>query len=115
MHNPTQEKLYVLKTYELEIKKDEEMEKGSKKGKTVALVAEKNEEHGTTLQNVNAKDTPSMKAYEERTEAGKGNVKLMEEDDESSTQAELDDIDEHLAFLLIKFSKAQVQEKLYNL
>ena len=54
--------------YELEIQKDEEMEKGSKKGKTVALVAEKNEEHGTTLQNLNTKDTPSMKACKGRTE-----------------------------------------------
>ena len=44
-----------------------------------------------------------MEAYQGRVEASKGKCKLIEEDDESFTQNELNDIDEHL--LSRKFSK----------
>nr|XP_017250775.1 PREDICTED: uncharacterized protein LOC108221405 [Daucus carota subsp. sativus] len=88
------DKLYgILKTYELEIEQDEVLEKNSKKEKSVALVAEKEEEE-------EEKPSKPVSASE-----GKNKGKAVEETDEPSTQDELDDLDEHLAFLARKFSK----------
>lgn len=50
-----------------------------------------------------------MDVCEGRAEVGKGKGKLIEEDDASSTQDDLDDIDKHLAFLARKFSKLKVK------
>ena len=67
----------------------------------MALVAHKQEDD---VKEVSAKATPSKDTYEGRTKAIKGKGKMIEDDD-SSTQDELDDLDEHLAFLTRKFSK----------
>ena len=58
------EKLYgVLKTYELEIQQDEEIEKGQRKDKSVALVA-KNKEEETSEEVIT--EASSMNAGESR-------------------------------------------------
>ena len=63
------EKLYgVLKTYELEIQQDEEIEKGQRKDKSVALVAKNKEEE--TSEGV-VVEAPSRIAGENRTECWK--------------------------------------------
>ena len=82
------DKLYgILKTYELEIQQDEELEKNSKKEKTVALVAEKEEEGEKTLNSV-VKNS-SNNTGEGKNEAGKNKGKMIEENKESSVQDEL--------------------------
>ena len=103
----TLDKLYgILKTYELEIQQNLELEKNSKKEKTKALVVEKDEEQENALKSVVVGiSTPSSNTCEGRSEARKNKGKLIEDNDESFTQDELDDIDEHLAFLARKFSK----------
>ena len=63
------EKLYgVLKTYELEIQQDEEIEKGQRKDKLVALVAKNKEEE--TSEGV-VVEAPSIIAGENRQECWK--------------------------------------------
>ncbi|XP_063945970.1 uncharacterized protein LOC135151450 [Daucus carota subsp. sativus] len=100
------DKLYgILKTYELEIQQDEELEKNSKREKTVALVAEKEEEEEKALKFVIAGKASSNSACEGKKDDGKKKAKIIEKDEESSAQDELDDLDEHLAFLARKFSK----------
>ena len=100
------DKLYgILKTYELEIQQDEELEKNSKREKTVALVAEKEEEEEKTLMSVIAGKASSSSACDGKKDDGKKKGKAIEEDEELSAQDELDDLDEHLAFLARKFSK----------
>ncbi|XP_063936091.1 uncharacterized protein LOC135147168 [Daucus carota subsp. sativus] len=95
------DKLYgILKTYELEIQQDEELEKNSKREKTVALAS-------------------NNSACEEKKDDGKKKAKIIEEDEESSAQDELDDLDDHLAFLARKFSKLKfkqnaVSSRLFN-
>ncbi|XP_063942761.1 uncharacterized protein LOC135150404 [Daucus carota subsp. sativus] len=107
------DKLYgILKTYELEIQQDEELEKNSKKEKTVALVAEKEEEGEKTLKSV-VKNS-SNNTGEGKNEAGKNKGKIIEENKESSAQDELDDLDEHLAFLARKFSKLKFKRNAAN-
>lgn len=106
----TLDKLYgILKTYELEIQQDDEMEKNSKKEKTVALVAEKSEIKNEPENAGSAKTTPGTSVCEDRTEKNKGKNKMVAEEDDSS-QEELDDIDEHLAFLSKKFSKLKFKK-----
>ncbi|XP_063942882.1 uncharacterized protein LOC135150486 [Daucus carota subsp. sativus] len=98
------DKLYgILKTYELEIQQDEELEKNSKKEKNVALVAKKEEEEEKALKSM-AK-TSSNNTGEGKNEAGKNKGKIIKENEEPTAQDELDDLDEHLAFLARKFSK----------
>ena len=53
------------------IQQDEELEKNSKKEKTVALVAEKEEEEEKALKSVVAGKAPSSNACEGKNEAGK--------------------------------------------
>ena len=85
----TQDKLYgIVKTYELDIQ--QEIAKGSRKKKTMALIAEKADEQGNVQKTVTTKATPSMEAFGGRADAGKEIGKLVEEDDESSIQIELD-------------------------
>ena len=91
-------KLYgVLKTYELEIQHDEEIEKGQRKDKSVALVAKSKEEE--TSEGV-VVEAPSRIAGENKLNAGKGKSK-----EESVHRENLDDIDEYLAFMSRRFSK----------
>ena len=67
------EKLYgALKTYELEIQQDEEIEKGQRKDKSVALVT-KNKEEETS--EVVVTEAPIKIVGESRHEAGKGKGK----------------------------------------
>ncbi|XP_063942640.1 uncharacterized protein LOC135150307 [Daucus carota subsp. sativus] len=82
-----------------------ELEKNSKREKTVALVAEKEEEEEKTLKSVIAGKTSSSSACDGKKDDGKKKGKVIEEDEEPSAQDELDDLDEHLAFLARKFSK----------
>ena len=89
-----------MKTYELEIQQDEEIEKGQRKDKSVALVA-KNKEEETS--EVVVTEAPSKIAGESRLKAGKGKGKA-EIEEESVHQEDLDDIDEYLAFMSRRFS-----------
>ena len=92
------EKLYgVLKTYELEIQQDEEIEKGQRKDKSVALVAKNKEVREEEASVVAVSEAPSRNVSEGKLEAGKGKGKV-ETEDESMHQEDLDDIDEYLAF-----------------
>ena len=96
------EKLYgVLKTYELEIQQDDEIEKCQRKDKSVSLVA-KNKEEETS--EVVVTEAPIKIAGENRQEAGKGKGKT-EIEEESVHQEDLDDIDEYLVFMSRRFSK----------
>ena len=105
------DKLYgTLKTYELEIQQDEEMERSSKKEKSVALVAEKSSEEDVPVQVACATTTPSKSACESRAEGHKGKNKMVVVDDDDSTDEDIDDIDEHLAFLARKFSKLKFKK-----
>jgi hypothetical protein len=99
----TLERLYgTLKTYELEMEQDEEIEKAQKKTGTVALVANLGqlEEKRTEA----AQSTPNREVCEGRTESSRGKEKVSEELN-ALQQEELDEIDEHLAFLSRRFSK----------
>ena len=70
------EKLYrVLKTYELEIQQDEEIEKGQKKDKLVALIAKNKEVSEEEASVVAVSEAPSRNAGEGKLEAGKGKGK----------------------------------------
>ena len=74
------DKIYgILQTYELEIQQDEELEKNSKKEKTMALVAEKKEEEEKALKSVVAGKASSSTACEGKNEAGKNKGKIIEE------------------------------------
>ena len=96
------EKLYgVLKTYELEIQQDEEIEKSQRKEKSVALVAKSKEEETSEGE---VAEAPSKIAGENKQDAGKGKSK-DESEEESVHQENLDDIDEYLAFMSRRFSK----------
>ncbi|KAK1385355.1 hypothetical protein POM88_023090 [Heracleum sosnowskyi] len=99
----TLERLYgTLKTYELEIEQDEEIEKVQKKIGSVALVAsvEKDEDMKEEV----AEATPSQSACESRAESRKCKGKMIKES-EPINQEEMDELDDHLAFLSRKFSK----------
>ena len=64
------EKLYgVLKTYELDIQQDEEIEKGQRMEKSVALVANNKEEEASEMV---VTEAPSNNAGKNRQEDGKG-------------------------------------------
>ncbi|KAL8134396.1 hypothetical protein AgCh_009430 [Apium graveolens] len=84
---------------------DELLEKGKRKGGTVALVADcekmeaRNEE----------KTMPSLKVGTSKSESSKGKEQVAEDEDNSS-QDESDDIEEHLAFLSRRFTKMKFRE-----
>ncbi|KAK1396952.1 hypothetical protein POM88_006815 [Heracleum sosnowskyi] len=99
----TLERLYgTLKTYELEIEQDEEIEKVQKKIGSVALVASVKKVED--MKEEVAEDTPSQSACEGRAESRKCKGKMIEES-EPINQEEMDELDDHLAFLSRKFSK----------
>ena len=80
----------ILKTNELEIHQYEELEKNSKKEKSVALVAEKEEKEEKALKSVVASKASNINACERKNEDGKKKGKMIEENEEPSTQDELD-------------------------
>ena len=96
----TLDKLYgVLRTYELEIQQDEEIEKGQRKDKSIALAAHDEDK----VQNKSDKVISSKQVCEEKEESSKGKLKM--EGSEDLTQEELEEINEHLTFLSRRFSK----------
>ena len=78
----------------------------------MALVAEKEEEEEKALKSLFTGKASSSNACEGKNEIGKNRGKIIEENEEFSTQDELDDLDEHLAFLARKFSKLKFKEML---
>ncbi|KAL8125852.1 hypothetical protein AgCh_013232 [Apium graveolens] len=99
--NFTLERLYgILKTYELEMEQDELLEKGKRKGGTVALVADSEKMEARNEE----KTMPSLKIGTSKSESSKGKEQAAEDKDNSS-QDDSDDVDEHLAFLSRRFAK----------
>ncbi|KAL8134079.1 hypothetical protein AgCh_009229 [Apium graveolens] len=97
----TLERLYgILKTCELEIEQDEKMEKGRKKEGSIALVAELEKEKEMKVEAVES----TSKVCESK---GKG---LVDENEEQWSEDEMDDIDEHLAFLSRRFAKVKFKK-----
>ncbi|KAL8098471.1 hypothetical protein AgCh_031291 [Apium graveolens] len=97
----TLERLYdILKTYEFEIEQDERMERGKKKGGSIALVAELENEKEVKMEAVES----TSKACERK---GKG---LAAESEDSLSQDDMEDIDEHLAFLSRRFAKLKFKK-----
>ena len=94
------ENLYgVLKTHELKIQQDEEIEK------IVALVAKnKGDKKVVSSEGEVINGAPNRSVCEGKAKANKGKGKAEVEDD-SINQDDLDDIDEYIAFLSIRFSK----------
>ena len=115
----TLDRLYgVLKTYELEMEQDEELEKGQKKGTSVALVASNSEMHNDrALEEL--RTTPRAEKCGCSMEASsKGKSKAIK-DEETSTEDELEELDEHMAFLAkrfskLKFKRSQANSRPYN-
>ena len=98
----TLEKLYwVLRTYELEIQQDEEIEKSQRKDKFVALVAQ--DKYENKMQSKSETTNTCKQTCEEKKEMSKGKLKV--EGTEDITQEEFEEIDEHLAFLSRRLSK----------
>ncbi|KAK1366625.1 hypothetical protein POM88_042186 [Heracleum sosnowskyi] len=99
----TLERLYgTLKTYELEMEQDEEIEKVQKKGGSIALIASVNQLEDDNKEA--AKATTSRSSC--RSDVSKGKDKMTEEEEsEPANLDDLDEIDEHIAFLSRKFSK----------
>ncbi|KAL8124707.1 hypothetical protein AgCh_012382 [Apium graveolens] len=92
----TLERLYgIMKTYELEIEQDARMERGKKKGESIALVAELEKEKEVKMEAVES----TSRVCENK---GKG---LAVESEDSLSQGDMEDIDEHLAFLSRRFAK----------
>ena len=106
------EKRYgVLKTSELEIQQDEEIEQGQRKEKTVALVTKHKEDKSEEAGEVDVSSAPNRNVCEGTSELSKGKEKV-EAKDYSMNQEDLDDIDEYLAFLLRRFSKLKFKRNL---
>ncbi|KAL8104283.1 hypothetical protein AgCh_028487 [Apium graveolens] len=100
------ERLYgILKTYELEMEKDELLEKGKKKGGSVALVAENERTEARNEE----KTMPNLKIGIRKSESSKGKEQAAEVEDNSS-QDDSDDVDEHLAFLSRRFAKMKFKK-----
>ncbi|XP_063936110.1 uncharacterized protein LOC135147188 [Daucus carota subsp. sativus] len=101
----TLERLYgTLKTYELEMEQDEEIEKSQKKGySSVALVASLDE----TIKDKGKSQVEETEKLvkEENSESSKGKGKDVADSGEES-----DGIDEHLAFLSRRFSKLKFKK-----
>ncbi|KAK1395993.1 hypothetical protein POM88_005856 [Heracleum sosnowskyi] len=97
----TLERLYgTLKTYELEMEQDEEIEKSQKKGGSVALVASTEEHEDVKKETVKA--TQSSSACEGRIESNKGKGKMVDED-VNSNQDEMNEPSRK--FSKLKFKK----------
>ncbi|KAL8157615.1 hypothetical protein AgCh_002361 [Apium graveolens] len=76
------------------------MEKGRKKGGSIVLVAELEKEKEMKIEVVES----TLKVYENK---GKG---MVAENEDSLSQNDMDDIDEHLAFLSRRFSKLKFKK-----
>lgn len=101
----TLERLYgVLKTYELELQQDEEMEKSQKKVGTVALVAKVRTEEEGTKKEVVEDSAPKSASGLKNDESSKGKGKMVEVEEGSSGEED-EELDDYLAFLSKKFSK----------
>ena len=99
-------KLYgVLKTYELEIQQNDEIERTQRKEKTISLVAKVKEiKKFVSSEEEAVSEAPRRNDSEGKLEVGKGKGKA-ETEDEPMHQEDLNDIDEYLAFLSRRFSK----------
>ncbi|KAL8124326.1 hypothetical protein AgCh_012105 [Apium graveolens] len=97
----TLERLYgILKTYELEIDKDERIEKGRKKGGSIELVAQLEKKKEMKVEAVES----TSKVCENK---GRG---LVAENEDHLSQDDMDDIDEHLVFLSRRFSRIKFKK-----
>ncbi|KAL8126889.1 hypothetical protein AgCh_013981 [Apium graveolens] len=97
----TLERLYgILKTYELEIEQDERMERGKKKGGSIALVVELEKEKEVNMEAVES----TSRVFENKVKG------LAVESEDSLSQDDIEDIDEHLAFLSRRFSKLKFKK-----
>ncbi|KAL8090278.1 hypothetical protein AgCh_039664 [Apium graveolens] len=104
----TLERLYgILKTYELEMEQDKLLEKGKRKGGSVALVAENERIEARNEE----KTMPSLKIGISKSESSKGKEQAVEVEDNSS-QDDSDDVDEHLAFLSRRFAKMKFKKNI---
>ncbi|KAL8115164.1 hypothetical protein AgCh_021841 [Apium graveolens] len=104
----TLERLYgILKTYELEMEQDELLEKGKRKGGSVALVADNKRTEARNEEKI----MPSLKIGINKLESSKGNEQAAEVEDNSS-QDDSDDVDEHLAFLSRRFAKMKFKKNI---
>ncbi|KAL8093464.1 hypothetical protein AgCh_035369 [Apium graveolens] len=102
----TLERLYgILKTYELEMEKDELLEKGKRKGGSVALIADNEKTEARNEE----KTMPSLKIGTSKSESSKGKEQVAEVED-SSSQDDSDDVDEHLVFLSRRFAKMKFKK-----
>lgn len=98
------ERLYgILKTYELEMEQDDEIEKIQRKGGSATLMASVKEVQSED-EETPTKAAPNPRVCEGRTEPNKGKGVMTEEPDEEDANDD-SDVDEHLAFLSRKFSK----------
>ena len=74
----TLDKLYgVLRTYELKIERDEEIEKGQRKDKSIALVAQDEDKIQRKFERV----VSSKQVCEEKEDTSKGKLKMEENED----------------------------------
>ncbi|KAL8148605.1 hypothetical protein AgCh_005820 [Apium graveolens] len=102
----TLERLYgILKTYELEMEQDEMLEKGKRKGGSIALVAENERIEARNEE----KTMPSLKIGTSKSESSKGKEQAAEVE-ENSSQDDSDDVDEHLTFLSRRFAKMKFKK-----
>jgi len=106
-----------LKTYELEIQQDEELEKHSRKERFVALVAGTEAVVKEKPQQQQDREESCSKAghsknwndyQEESARSSKKKGAYIEED---STDEEMEELDEHLAFLARRFSKLKFKRR----
>ena len=98
----TLKRLYgILKTYELEMEKDDQIEKGQKKGGSIALVVDQEKQEDEKDENARhvSKCVGSWKENEK-----------MNKEEESFNQEDVDELDEHLAFLSRRFSKLKFKK-----
>ena len=95
------ERLYgILETYELEIEQDERMERGKKKGGSITLVADLEKEKKVKMEAVES----TSKVCENKSKG------LAVENEDSLSQDDMEDIDEHLAFLSRRFAKLKFKK-----
>ena len=110
----TLDRLYgVLKTYELEMEQDEELEKGHKKGTSVALIASNNETQDERALE-ESRTTPRMEKCGCSREASSKGKSIAIKDEGTSTEDELEELDEHMAFLAKRFSKLKFKRSQAN-
>ena len=84
------------------MEQDELIGKGRKKGESVALIAEHKRVEEMKVETV--KSAPNNIICEGKSEMSKGKG-LMAEDEDCHSQDDLDEVDEHLAFLSRGFAK----------